>query len=463
VSEKRSSSQRELVTEGVLDAVKIGFGETYLSAFGVFLGGTPLQIGALATLPSLVGAIAQAIGMRLAERVSSRRDAVVSFMRLQGMLWVPIALLPFVMGGGGLAVVALLGLAVLYHITLGILAPLWNSLVGDVLSPAIRGAFFGARNRWIAVASFVGVVLAGSCVHYGRSLGHEALAFSFIFAIAGVARFLSAAFFRRVSDPPLIVPEHAKFTFWQFIRRTRHSNFVKFVLFVSCMNFAASVSGPYFAMYMLKELRMTYLEYTGVICMAVVAQFLVMRSWGSLSDHFGNRRILSLCAWFVALSPLFWVISSNYLYILMFQFYSGFFWSGFNLAAANFVFDAVSPEKRARCIAYQGIINGVLVFAGALLGAFLCAYVNPRWGMWLGVWTPHSIFLGVFLVSGVLRLLVAATLLHRFKEVRQVTGIKGHELLIRVVSVRPFWGATFSFVSGRYSAISVRARRVLGR
>jgi MFS family permease len=463
VSRKEKTDKKNLVVEGTLDAVKIGFGETYLSAFGIFLGGTPFQVGVLSTLPSLVGAVFQPLGMQLAERVASRRDFIAHLIRAQGLLWVPIACLPFMIGRGAGAVTLLLALVVLYQLTVGSLSPLWNSLVGDVIPPATRGAFFGYRNRWIAVASFIGVVSAGFCVHQGRIGGLEALAFTVIFIVAGVSRFISARYVARVSDPTLTVPEDSKFTFWQFIRRTRRSNFVKFVLFVSCMNFSASVSGPYFAMYMLRDLHLSYLEYTGIICMAVVAQFVVMRSWGSLTDHFGNRRILSLCAWFVAFNPLFWLISSNYLFILVAQFYSGFFWSGFNLAAANFVFDAVSPEKRARCIAYQGIINGVLVFLGALVGGALCTHINPYWGMELGVWTPPSVFAGVFLASGLLRLTTVITLLGRFKEVRPVVGIKGHQLLIRVVSIRPFWGATFSFVSGRYSAFSGSARRLMKR
>lgn len=461
MSSQERSDQKKLVVEGTLDAVKIGFGESYLSAFGIFLGGSPFQVGVLSTLPSLIGAVFQPLGMKLAERVASRRNLIANLIRVQGALWVPIAALPFLMERGSGAVTSLLALVVLYHLTIGALAPLWNSLVGDILPPATRGSFFGYRNRWIAVASFVGVITAGSCVHQGKLGGFEALAFTAIFVIAAVTRFSSARFVEGVSDPTLTVPDDLKFTFWQFVRRTRRSNFVKFVLFVSCMNFSASVSGPYFAVYMLRDLHLSYLEYTGIICMAVVAQFVVMRSWGILSDHFGNRRILSLCAWFVAFNPLFWLVSSNYLFILAAQFYSGFFWSGFNLAAANFVFDAVSPEKRARCIAYQGIINGVLVFLGALVGGVMCTHVNPHWGMWLGIWTPPSVFAGVFLASGVLRLTTVLTLLGRFKEVRPVVGIKGHELLIRVVSIRPFWGATFSFVTGQYSAFSVRARRFI--
>ena len=82
----RNRSTSSLVKEGLLDAAKMGSSETYLGAFGVWLGGLPYQIGALATLPPLVGAMAQAIGMRLSERTKSRRDIVALLMKVQSLL-----------------------------------------------------------------------------------------------------------------------------------------------------------------------------------------------------------------------------------------------------------------------------------------------------------------------------------------------------------------------------------------
>lgn len=446
-----SAAESAIIREGVYDAVKIGAGETYLGAFGVFLGGSALQIGALATLPPLIGAIAQSLGVFLIERIKSRRLTISLFMTLQGLVWLPIACIPFLFteDGGWVAVSVLTALAVLYQVTIGVISPMWNSLVGDVISPDIRGVFFGSRNRWIAIATFVSLALAGQVIHLAKGWGATALGFSAIFAVAGCARILSGFTFRKTIDPVFIVTDESKFTFWRFIRQVRRSNFVKFVLFVSGMNFAVAVSGPYFAMYMLKDLHLTYVEYTIVVATAVLAQFGVMRSWGAVSDQFGNKRILSICGWIVAFNPLMWLVSSHFAWILFVQLHSGFFWAGFNLAAANFVFDAVSPQKRARCVAYQAIINGVLVCLGSLLGGFIVTWY-PEWlPTQIGGWTPASKFLLLFWVSAVLRFVVVFYYLPRFKEVRQVQPIRGHEVLVRVSSLRPISGAAFSFISFR--------------
>lgn len=446
-----TKTSKDIVKEGAFDAVKIGAAETYFSAFGVFLGGTPLQIGALATLPPLVGAMFQAVGMRLSERITSRRAAIVRAMKLQAMLVLPIGLIPYLCGTGWWAVTALIAIISLYHMTIGFIAPMWNSLVGDLIPPTSRGEFFGFRNKWMSIVTFAGVFGAGYAIHYSKAWGITQFGFAVVFLIAAVSRYVSGRAFERVPDAVLHVPDDSKFTFWQFIIRARHSNFVKFVFFISCMNFATALSGPYFAMYMLKELAFSYQEYMFVVAAVVLAQFSVMRAWGALSDQFGNRQILRVCGFLISINPFLWLVSSNIWWVVFIQLYSGIFWAGFNLAAANFVFDAVTAPKRARCFAYQSIINGVLVFLGSALGGYIATRLPSGAGSTLAVFVSESPFLILFVVSGLLRFMTMVVLLPTFAEVRRVQKIRSHQLLIRVTSLRPLWGATFGVLANRYS------------
>jgi MFS family permease len=443
----RSKTSRDITKEGALDAVKIGVGETYFAAFGVFLGGTPLQIGALATLPPLIGALFQAAGMRLAEQIRSRRDMIVRAIKAQALLCIPLGAIPLVLGESWWAVSALILLVTLYHVTIGLIAPVWNSLVGDLVPPTSRGEFFGFRNKWMAMFTFAGVFAGGQFVHMCTQRGMTAVGFAVVFALAGVSRYLSGFIFARVPDESLHVPHESRFTFWQFIVRARHSNFVKFVFFVSCMNFATAISGPYFAMYMFNDLKFSYQEYMLVVASVVVAQFAVMRSWGALSDQFGNRQIMKMCGLFVSVNPLLWLLSSNYWFVIFIQLYSGVFWAGFNLAAANFVFDAVSPAKRARCFAYQAIINGVLVCLGSSVGGYMATRLPAGASQPFAIFVEESRFLILFVCSGFLRFMSMLVVFPTFAEVRRVQKIRSHQLLIRVTSLRPLWGATFGLIS----------------
>lgn len=436
---------RSSVRDGISHAVMLGAGESYLGAFGIFLQATTMQIGLLATLPLVFEAIAQWISALTLDRYRSRRAIIVAWAVFQAILWMPIGLLPFLFGTGSVAAVSLICLVTLNHIASGFIHPVWSSLMGDLVPVEQRGRFFGSRNRLTGMSSFISLLLAGSMLHLFKGAGFAALGFLAVFTAAMIARFSSAGWLHRYNDPPYHVQPEEVFSFWQFLRRSRRSNFAKFVFFFSVTNFAVSVSSPYFALYMLRDLRFTYLEFTVISCVATVFQFLTFRYWGGISDRFGNKKILNVCSWGICFVPFCWLASTNIVYICLIQVYAGVVWAGFNLAAANFIFDACSPPKRARCVAYRGIVNSIFVLGGSMVGG-LTVKLLPT-SFFLGPYHFSHALLFIFLLSGVLRLAAAAFFLRIFREVRDVEPIRSRELVFRLTHIKPIAGATFNLMT----------------
>lgn len=85
----KNRSLRAAVRDGVSHAVMMGAGETYLGPFGIFLRDTTVQVGLLATLPQLFGAIMQLAGARAMPRFRSRRAVVLTGVLIQASLWIP--------------------------------------------------------------------------------------------------------------------------------------------------------------------------------------------------------------------------------------------------------------------------------------------------------------------------------------------------------------------------------------
>ena len=71
--QEEAPSLRAAVNDGVSYAVMMGCGETYLGPFGIFLRASTLQVGFLATLPQLFGALMQWAGAVNMDRFRSRR------------------------------------------------------------------------------------------------------------------------------------------------------------------------------------------------------------------------------------------------------------------------------------------------------------------------------------------------------------------------------------------------------
>lgn len=431
-------------------AAMIGAGETYLGPFGIFLHATTMQIGLLATVPQLFGAAMQWLGALVTEHTASRRQTIVRAAIFQAVIWLPIGLLTLLVGHGRSTVFILIGLAALYFGAGGFLTPMWNSLIGDLVPATIRGRFFGRRSRLTGISTFVALLSAGIVLDVSERLDYAAYGFLLVFIVAMIARLESARWLSRYDDPPLKMDRSQRFSFYQFVARAPYSNFAKYVFFVSTVNFAVAFSGPYFALYMLRDLHLSYLAFTAITAALAVAQFMTFRYWGGLSDRFGNKKIMNVCGWGVGTVPFLWLVSPSFWYLIAIQVYSGFVWAGFTLAAANYMFDAVTPPKRARCAAYQGMINGVFVFAGSLLGGYVAIRLPHVFmaGSWL--WYPQSVLLVIFLISGVMRFVAAGMLLRMFREVREVEAIRHRDLIFRISHLRPIWGARFSLISGHW-------------
>ena len=182
---------------------------------------------------------------------------------------------------------------------------------------------------------------------------------------------------------------------------------------------------------MLRDLQLSYLTYMALQVCSSFASLVALPLWGKHADMVGNVRVLRLSAFFAALIPVFWLFSHDPAYLMVIQIFGGFCWSGVALSAANFIYDAVSPPKRVRCIAYFNVINGVALFLGSLLGGFLASRLPPLFGYRL---------LSLFAFSSCCRLFLYLLLSRSFREVRPAQQVSIQKLFFSVVGIRPLVG-----------------------
>jgi MFS family permease len=312
----------------------------------------------------------------------------------------------------------------------GLAGPAWGSLMSDYIPPAKRGQYFGWRSSLLGVVTLLSVVAGGVLLYVFRDISHDG-GFFVLFLVAALARYLSAFFIKQMDEPPHKKDPAADFSFFMFLARFRESNFLKFVAFAASLNFATFLAAPFFAVFLLRDLQFSYLTYMILQVGAVLASFVALPLWGKHADQFGNVRILRLSSFFAALIPALWLFSHHPVHLMLVQMWSGFAWSGVTLASGNFIYDAVTPQKRIRCIAYFNVINGVAIFSGSSLGGFLASRLPAIFGYRL---------LTLFVVSCFCRLSVYAVLSRRFREVRHARAVSLRDLFFSVVGIRPLVG-----------------------
>lgn len=441
--------------DGAFYSVMTGFGESYLGAYGLYLGASNPQIGLLASLPQLVGAFFQFASVRVIRSLQKRKTVIMGGVILQALTWVPIIGYPLFFPR--FKVPALIGLAVLYFISGSMATPAWTSLVGDLVHPRRRGRFFGRRNRLISILSFVSLCAGGVILHLTGKWNWEGVGFAFIFILACAARLASAYYVYQMMDPPYRSSSSDEFSVWDFLRNGRRSNFGRFVAYAAGMHFSVQVSGPFLTPYMLRDLHFSYLQFMMAAAASVLAQFLTLNGWGRLADRFGNRKVLQLTGYLLPGIPLLWLLSTHFFPILLIQMFAGFAWAGFSLALGNYLLDVVSPPKRAQCVALYNSANAIGIFLGALLGGGLTLRLPNELLLYGFQMTLVSNLLFLFVLSSVLRFAVSFFFLPLIREVREVPSMEARDLFVRIVQLRPVGGFKFDFfVPGRRNRLGRR-------
>lgn len=408
--------------DGVFASLMNGFTADFFTPFLLLLGAGVRQIGILSALQNLFSSLVQFNSADLTVRLKSRKKIFVVFVFLQVLMLLPMVFCALWKSPPWVFIV----FVVMFSAFSALATPAWSSLMSDLVVPQARGGYFGWRNKVLGLVSVAATFSAGWILS-GLSHFSRFTAFAFLFGCAFVFRLISWYFMTRMHEPPLTHSQIHQFTLFQFVRRLKESNFAKFVLFVAAMNFSVNLAAPFFSVLMIREFHFSYPLYAAITATASLTVCLLVGRWGRYADYVGNIRIMKLTSPLIGVIPLLWIFNHHPLFLLFAQFFSGFMWAGFNLCASNFIYDAVIPEKRTRCIAYFNLFNGLALSAGGYLGGFLA----PR----LPVFFGYKL-LSLLLLSAILRIIAGLIMPQLIKEVRPVQSVQTKDLFLSFVGMR---------------------------
>lgn len=428
-------SRRYGIRDGACQAIMQGGGEQYLSAFALLLHATPFQVGLLSALPQLVGTWTQLLSVKALNRLQNRKTIMLAGATGQALSWLPLLALPQLSPTYGPWI--LIACTVAYFGLGHFAVPAWNSLITDLVSPNERGTYFARRSKVMTVLSFTALCAAGLILHEAESQERAWAGFALIFLAASTARLLSSRYLGRMDESAAPATREAEFRLLDFLRHERSVNYKRFLWFSGLMHVCVLISGPYFVIYLLRDLHFSYWMYAAWLAAGVLGQFLTLKPWGRISDRYGNKKLLVATGLIVPFLPMLYLVSTSFTYLLCVNFLGGMIWAGLALGLQNYVFDAVHAEDRAKGIAVWNTINAMGWFAGAMFGSWLATVVPARFTLAGIEISLASNLQAVFFISGTLRLIVSLGLLRTFHEARPVEPISHRRLVTELPFVKP--------------------------
>ena len=438
--EKTKKSLKSSVYDGAAFAVMDGMTASFLTPFAIALNASTHIIAALTYVPHLLGAFVQLFTAKVVEILKDRRKILVVTAFIHALLWIPLLLIPYVSPDKKYLIIVYVSLQT---IVVELMSPVWNSLMGDIVPVFERGRFFAFRNKIVGFATFISAVTAGAILSY-FSPKNPFIGFTILFGIAFISRALSAIFRSRIHNPSVQYKEGEKFSIVDFVKKMDRTNYGRFVTYIALFKFSVNIASPFFAVYMLRDLNFSYLQFTALIAFELAASFVAAGMWGKMIDRKGTKIVLYVTGMLTTLIPLFWLFSGNFYYLILVEMFSGASWAGFNLSASNFIFDTVKPQNRIRCVSYFKFFDSMATVVGALLGGLLLPHL-PSW------FFISSIPI-LFLLSGVFRLITSVIMLPSLKEARFIEMEVGHSFFKKYLTIRPTEGLVFEVI-GKYPVV----------
>ncbi|MBI4200625.1 MAG: MFS transporter [Chloroflexi bacterium] len=378
--------------EGTTGFTALSIAESFFSPLAIALKGTAFQIGLLVGVPYLAAALAQLFTHRLVAWLRSRKRVMLWSVGLSVLPWLGIAWLPHV--GLPDPVAWLIPLAAGVMVLQNLSAPAWGSWIADLLPMRRRGDYLGLRMAAAGVVASAAVLAFG--VLLDRLDSRVYWGFSAVFVLAVVLRLGSLALLSGMHEPMVRGGPNGP-GLWTFLGSLGRTRLGHLVLYMGLLYFGTNVAGPYFAVYMLRDLGVGYATFMFLNAANVVAAIVGVRFWGLYADRYGNRAVLRITGVAISFLPLLWLFSQWVPYLVAINAAGGFVWGGLTLCALNFVYELAPSAARTRAVGHFNASIGAGVFLGGLAGGIIAGRVPLLF--------EHRL-MTLFLLSGVLRLLV---------------------------------------------------------
>lgn len=388
--------------EGVFATVMLAVTETFAVAAALALHAPAMAIAILGSLPLCLGSVGQLLLSTFTRPGLSRRRYVLLGAFGQSALLLACAAAGFVSAFSSVAMPWLVFVIafVLFGVSGNLVSMFWISWMRDLIPVELRGRIFAWRQR---VFAFVHLALALGLGYVARGYTTGEAPWAFF-----AAAFAGAALFRGLSGLMLTVQyEPARAEPVASVRGFRPSRgFLSFCVAGALLQGATALSGPFFNVWFLRDLRFDFLTFSMCAVATISGAMLFLPLWGKLADRIGHFRLLVSSALMVSIIPLPYLFFDSPYAIWSFNFYSGVAWSAYNLANFNYLLEAVGSRNAEREISVAVATTGVAVFLAGLLGGYLAENLPPVFG---------SSLRSLFLVSSVLRLAVVLLLFRTLK------------------------------------------------
>ena len=382
-------------------------GGVFLTGFALYLGMSDLMIGLLGSIPFLV-TVFQLPTSYILGKDGRRKKVTYWGAGIARLSWIPIlivALLPSLSASSKCLLI--LGVFFVSHSCISCSYVSWLSWISDLIPDDFRGRFFGTRNAICGGAGMLTMIVFGNMLDYLKNHSTKGLSLGFSITIisAVISGALGVHFLKRIPEPQ-VSRFHQGDPLGKYLHRPLgQRNFRQFLLFAIFWGFSVHFASPFFTLYFLRYLELSYGFVAVLGTISACADLLGMQVWGRISDKVRNKAVIQFAGWVAVFLPLAWVAvrPGDLVLPVILQLIGGGFWAGITLCTNNLLLRISPQENRPLFLSVYNIVAGVGAALGPIAGGLAAKYLADLELEFVGVkMVPLQV---VFVTSTILRFL----------------------------------------------------------
>ncbi len=364
-----------------MDTVTSG---AFLVAFALLLGASNTVVGLLAAACPITQLLLEVPATYLVNRTASRKSLVVLSLFLSRVSWLMVAVLPWIVTTEHRWLLLVGSLFMCYGLAT-ISACGFGPWIRDFVPEPIMGKYFGRRMAMSTAAGMIVAVLAAAGLQLaGWYLPGKIFPYSVIFAFGGIVGLLGVSFLLRIPEPKVEAykPQGLLDALGEPIRDL---NFRRLLMYLGGWLFAINLSGPFYAVFMLKQLQLSMPLVIGLGVLSQVTSIVSFRIWGKIADSLSNKSVLIVSSYIYLVSVVLWLPLAFYQsyflevpLLLAVHVLTGFSAAGVNLCSGNIAL-VLAPHGHATAfLAVNTMVRGIASAAAPILGGIVADQLTGK-------------------------------------------------------------------------------------
>jgi MFS family permease len=376
------------------NAIK-GFGgqiiSTYVPMYFLILGGSPLTLGLMGSITSVIQCIMLLLGGFIADYYGRRK--IIVFTAFYSIIF-PL-LYAFIQDWRIFAALSIMGV-------LGTLsAPASQAIVADSLPPEKRTTGIASLQVISSLPLIIAPMIGGWLIQNQGLPDGFRLACMYTVATAFSSAFIVFFFLketlRRRPVAKSNVINSSKLMNFMKLPRSLPNGLKALMIPYALVVFANGAVGQYYILYAHDVIGITTLEWGIIVGLQFLLANVLKIPGGWLSDKFGKRKIMMISVLTCAPCTILFTLSQSFLQVLtvaLLLIVTGIYYLPAHMALQS---DLTPRIMRGRITALFGIVSALSAASGSLMGGFLFQSVSPVTPFYL--FTAAEIMTTFFIIS----------------------------------------------------------------